>query len=83
MSFKLMEEEIKLEANIQIVVVTDREVSSFIKKYHVYRNLWTPILYKELYAYKYAVVVKRGELLVERLLQYECGKFVKIVFYIL
>ena len=49
MSFKLhvMEKEMKLEDDIEIAAVTDIEVPSFVKGYHVYRNLWTPILKEE------------------------------------
>ena len=93
MSFKLhvMEKEMKLEDDIQIVVVTDIEVPSFVKGYHVYRNLWTPILKEELYGEmepskpvdKYAAVVKKGELVVGHLPLDKSGKFAKTIFYFL
>ena len=35
--------------NIQNDFVTEREVLSFIKGCHMYRNLWRPISNKELY----------------------------------
>ena len=80
-----------LEDDIEIVVVTDIEVPSFVKGYHVYRNLWTPILKEELYGEmepsnpldKYAVVVKKGELVVGHLPLYKSGKFAKTIFYFL
>ena len=81
MSFKLhvMEKETKLEDDIEIIVVTDIEVPPFVKGYHVYRNLWTPILKEKLYGEmvpsnpvdKYAVVVKKGELVVGHLPLYK------------
>ena len=74
-----MEKETKLEDDIEIIVVTDIEVPPLVKRYLVYRNLWTPILKEELYGEmepsnpvdKYAVVVKKGELVVGHLPLYK------------
>ena len=58
----------KTEDEIQILVITNTEVPSFIKGYHVSRNVWFPVLNGELYGDmdpsnpvdKYAVAVKKA-----------------------
>lgn len=62
-----MEKEVKGEDDIQIISITNIEVHSFIKGYHVYRHVWLPVLDEELYGEmdasnpmdKYAVAIRK------------------------
>ena len=65
--FKLIGKEMKPEDEIQVTANTRIVVPSFIKGYHIYRNVWLPLLVEELYGKmdpcnpvdKYAVAVKK------------------------
>ena len=41
---KLMEKEMKPDESIPAVVIMEVNTPSFIKGYHVYKNIWTPLL---------------------------------------
>ena len=45
---KMKSKDEKPEDEIQIIVITDIEVLSFVKGYHVYSNIWLLVLDEEL-----------------------------------
>ena len=44
MALKVMEKEISITENIPIIVVTYTDVISYVKGYHICKNVWTPHL---------------------------------------
>ena len=91
MALKIMEKEIALTEDIPIIVVTYIDVISYVKGYHVYKNVWKPSLQEQVHGEiepnnpvdKYAVAVKKGEKIVGHLPLGKNGKFAKTIFYFL
>ena len=69
MALKVMEKDIAETEDIPIVVVTSIDIVSNIKRYHVYKSVWTPTLQEQVYGEiephnpvdKYAVAFKKDE----------------------
>ena len=76
---------------IRIVFLVNFETPSYIKGYHEYQKIWTPFLQEELCEEmesanpvdKYAVAVKRNNVVVGHLPPGCIGKFAKTIFYFL
>ena len=91
MVLKVMEKDITETEDIPIVVVTFTDIVCNIKGYHVYKSLWTPTLQEQVYGEvephnpvdKYAVAVKKDEVVVGHLPLGGNGKFAKTIFYFL
>ena len=69
MALKVTEKEISLTEDILIIFVTYIDVVSYVKGYHVYKNVWIPRLQEQMLGEiepnnpvdKYPVAVKRDE----------------------
>ena len=91
MALKVMEKDIAESEDIPIVVVTSIDIASNIKRYHVYKSVWTPTLQEQVYGEiephnpvdKYAVAVKKDEKVIGHLPLGENGKFAKRIVYFL
>ena len=78
------------EHSIPIIITSDMIVKSFVKGY-VYKNLWNPFIIEELtiamepdnVVDKYAVWVKKNNVIVGHLLLVKDGRFPKMIFYFL
>ena len=83
--------EINEDDTIRIVFLVNFETPSYIKGYHEYQKIWTPFLQEEFCeemepanpADKYAVAVKKNNVVVGDLPLKCSGKFVKTIFYFL
>ena len=83
--------EINDDDTIRIVLLVNFETPSYIKGYHEYKKIWTPFLQEELCGEmesanpvdKYAVVVKKNNVVEGRLPLGCSGKFAKTIFYFL
>ena len=83
--------EINKDDMIRIVLLVDFETPSYIKGHHEYQKIWTPFLQEELCGEmepanpvdKYAVAVKKNNVVVGHLPLRCSGKFTKIIFYFL
>ena len=83
--------EITEDDTIRIVLLVNSETSSYMKGYHEYQKIWTPFLQEELCGEmepanpvdKYAVAVKRNNVVVGHLPLRCSGKFPKTIFYFL
>ena len=83
--------EINEAGTIRIVLLVNFETPSYIKGYHEYQKIWTPFLQKELCGEmesanpvdKYAVAVKKNNVVVGHLPLGCSGKFAKTIFYFL
>ena len=68
MALKVMEKKISLTEDIPIIVVRNNDVLSYVKGYHVYKNVWTSRLQDQVQGEtepnngvdKYAVAVKNN-----------------------
>ena len=77
------------EHSIPIIITSDMIVKSFVKGYHTYKDLWKPFINEELttamepdnVVYKYAVCVKKNNVIVRHLPLGKYGRFANIVFY--
>ena len=73
---------------IPVIVKTSTETNTYVKRYHVYKNIWKPTVNEELETEmepdnvmdKYAACVKKNTSLVGHLPLGKNGKFAKIVF---
>ena len=91
MAINLLGQEIELTENMPLVVLSSTDITSYIKGYHVYKSLWTPVQQEKLQGEmephnpvdKYAVAVKKDGKLVGHLPLGENGKFAKTIFYFL
>ena len=83
--------EINEDDTIRIVLLVNFETPSYIKGYHEYQKIWTPFLQEELCGEmepanpvdKYAVAVKKNNVVVGHLPLGCSGKFAKTIFYFL
>ena len=79
------------EHSIPIVVTSHMTVKFFVKGYHVYKDLWKLFTNEELttgmepdnVVYKYAVCVKKNNVIVGHLPLGKNGRFAKMIFYFL
>ena len=77
--------------SIPILLVSDVEMKSYIKGHHVYKHLWTPVINEHLSSEmepnnikdKYAVCVKKNNVVIGHLPLGKSGKFAKMIFYFL
>ena len=91
MTLKVMEKYIAETEDIPIVVVISTDIVSNIKGYHVYKSVWTQTLQEQVYGEierhnpvdKYAVTVKKDEMVVGHIPLWENGKFAETIFYFL
>ena len=83
--------EINEDDTIRTVLLVNFETPSYIKGYHEYKKIWTPFLQEELREEmepakpvdKYAVAVKKNNVVVGNLPPGCSGKFAKTIFYFL
>ena len=74
---------------ISVIVKASTEIDSYVKGYHVYKNIWRPTMNEELEAEmepenvidKYAVCVKKNTSIVRHFALGKNGKFPKMIFY--
>ena len=86
---KILLTEINEDDTIRIVLLVNFETPSYIKGYHEYQKIWTPVLQEDLCGEmepakpldKYAVAIKKNNVLVGHLPLGYSGKFAKTVFY--
>ena len=79
------------EHSIPIVITSHMIVKFFVKGYHMYKDLWKPFTNEELTTgmepdnavYKYAVCVKKNNVIVGHLPLGKNGRFAKMIFYFL
>ena len=79
------------EHSIPIIITSDTIVKSFVKGYHAYKDLWKPFINEELTTEmepdnvvdKYAVCVKKKNVIVGYLPLGKDGRFAKMIFYFL
>ena len=76
---------------IPVIVKASTEIDTYVKGYHVYKNIWKPTVNEELETEmepdnvmdKYTVCVKKNTSIVGHLPPGKKGKFAKIIFYLL
>ena len=76
---------------IPAIVKASAEIDTYVKRYHVYKNIWKPTVNEELETEmepgnvmdKYAVCIKMNTSIVEHLPLGKNRKFAKMVFYFL
>ena len=76
---------------IPVIVKASTEIDTYVKGYHVYKNIWKPTVNKELEIEmepdnvmdKYAVCLKKSTSIVGHLPLGKNGKFAKMIFYFL
>ena len=76
---------------IPVTVKASTEIDTYVKGYHVYKNIWKPTMIEELKTEmepdnvmdKYAVCVKKNTSIVGHLPLGKNGKFAKMIFYFL
>ena len=76
---------------IPVIVKTSTETNTYVKRYHVYKNIWKPTVNEELETEmepdnvmdKYAVCVEKNTFIVGHLPLGKNGKFAKMIFYFL
>ena len=91
MASKVLLTEINEDDTIRIVLLVNFETPSYIEGYHEYQKIWTSFLQEELcgemepanQVAKYAVAVKKNNVVVGHLPLGCCGKFAKTIFYFL
>ena len=79
------------EHSVPIIIASDMIVKSFVKGYHAYKNLWKPFVNEELTTAiepdnvvdKYAVCVKKNNVVVRHLPLGKDGRFAKMILYFL
>ena len=73
---------------ILVIVKASTEIDTYVKRYHVYKNIWKPTVNEELGTEmepdnvmdKYAVCVKKNTSMVVHLPLVKNGKFAKMIF---
>ena len=76
---------------IPVIVKASTEIDTYVKGYHVYKNIWKPTVNEELETEmepdnvmdKYAVCVEKNTFIVGHLPLGKNGKFPKMIFYFL
>ena len=74
---------------IPVIVKASTEIDTYVKGYHVYKNIWKPTVNEELETEmepnnvmnKYAVCVKKNTSIVGHLPLCKNGEFTKMIFY--
>ena len=78
------------EDSVPIIISSDMIVKSFVKGYHVYKDLWKPFITEELTTAmepdnvvdKYAVCVKENNVIVRHLPLGKDGSFAKMFYFL-
>ena len=91
MAFKIGNVFINEDDLIPVIVKASTEIDTYVKEYHVYKNIWKPTVNGELETkmepddgmVKYAVCVKKNTSIVGHLPLGKNGKFAKMIFYFL
>ena len=91
MTFKIGNVFINEDDLIPVIVKASTEIDTYVKGYHVYKNIWKPTVNEELETEmepdnvmdKYAVCVKKNTFIVGHLPLSKNGKFAKMIFYFL
>ena len=76
---------------IPVIVKASTEIDTYVKGYHVYKNMWKPTVNEELETEmepdnvmdKYAVCVEKNNFIAGHLPLSKNGKFAKMIFYFL
>ena len=76
---------------IPVIAKASTEIDTYVKGYHVYKNIWKPTVNEELETEmepdnvmdKYAVCVEKNNFIVGHLPLSKNGKFAKMIFYFL
>ena len=76
---------------IPVIVKTSTETNTYVKRYHVYKNIWKPTVKQKLETEmeshnvmdKYAFCIKKNTFIVGHLPLGKNGKFAKMIFYFL
>ena len=79
------------EHSVPIIITSDMIVKSFVKGYHAYKDIWKPFINEELTTAmepgnvvdKYAVCVKKNNVIVGHLPLGKDGRFARMIFYFL
>ena len=90
-AFKMTTEIICLQYEVPIVLITTLDLETFIKRHHVYKDIWTPKQGEQLDVLmepdnqmdKFAVCVKINEKIVGHLKKGTPERFAKTIFYFL
>ena len=91
MTFKIGNVFINEDDLIPVIVKASTEIDTYVKGYHVYKNIWKPTVNEELETEmepdnvmdKYAVCVEKNTFIVGHLPLSKNGKFAKMIFYFL
>ena len=91
MAFKIGNVFINEDDLISVIAKASTEIDTYVKGYHVYKNIWKPTVNEELETEmepdnvmdKYAVCVKKNTSIVRHLPLGKNGKFAKMMFYFL
>ena len=84
-------ETISIQDELPITLITSMDLETFIKGYHIYKNIWTPQLDELLEVStesdnpvdKFAVAVKKNQNIVRHLKKGKTERFAKTLFYFL
>ena len=79
------------EHSIPIIIISDMTVKSFVKGYHAYKDLWKPFINEKWTTVmepdnavdKYAVCIKKNNVIVGHLPLVKDGRVAKMMFYFL
>ena len=90
-AFKMTTEIICLQDKLPLILTTTLDLETFIKRHHVYKDIWTPKQGEQLDVLmepdnrmdKFAVCVKTNEKIVGHLKKGTSGRFAKTIFYFL
>ena len=91
MAYKIRNVFINEDDIIPVIVKASTEIDTYVKGYHVYKNIWNPTVNEQWETEiepdnvmdKYAVWVKKNTSIVGHLTLGKNGKFVKMIFYFL
>ena len=91
MALKIGNVSINEDDLIPVIVKASTEIDTYVKGYHVYKNIWKPTVNEELESEmepdnvmdKYDVCVKKNTSIVGHLPLDKNGKFAKMIFYFL
>lgn len=91
MALKIANVFINEDDPIPLIIMSSTELESYVKGYHVYKDIWTPVVNEELKTEmepgnvkdKYAVCVKKNTSIVGHLPLGTNGKFAKMIFFFL
>ena len=91
MAYKIRNVFINEDDIIPVIVKASTEIDTYVKGYHVYKNIWNPTVNEQWETEiepdnvmdKYAVWVKKNTSIVGHLTLGKNGKFAKMIFYFL